>query len=39
MNFHHTMQFLPTMMRSTAIKDAKQVLLEALTPYMNYRTI
>jgi hypothetical protein len=39
MNFHHTIQFLPTIMRSTAIKDAKRVLLEALTLYMNYHTI
>lgn len=39
MNFHHTLQFLPTVMRGNAIKEAKKVLLEALTPYMNYRIV
>lgn len=39
MCLHHTMQFIPLLQRKTTIKQAKQVLLESLTPYMDYRMI
>jgi hypothetical protein len=39
MSIHHTLQFIPTIIRGTAMKDAKDMLLDLLTPYMNYKTI
>jgi|688.fasta_scaffold1449859_1 hypothetical protein len=39
MTTHHTMQFIPTIIRKTAIQNAKNTLLEIFTPYMDFRTI
>jgi hypothetical protein len=39
MCLHHTMQFIPLVQRDSNVNKAKMVLLEILTPFMDYRMI
>lgn len=39
MNMFHSLQFLPSFIRKTAVKRSKESVFNALTPYMDFRTI
>lgn len=39
MNMHHTMQFIPLLLRGSNVTKAKSLLLDFLTPFMDFKTV